>query len=47
MSRNKALVAVSAGLLRKMDREQVKAVLAMRWPMLPMATYYTGADSGV
>lgn len=28
MSRNKALVAVSAGLLRKMDREQVKAVLA-------------------
>ncbi|MDP2156565.1 MAG: protease HtpX, partial [Nitrospirota bacterium] len=28
MSRNNALVAVSAGLLRKMDREQVKAVLA-------------------
>ncbi len=28
MSRNKALVAVSAGLLRKMDRDQVKAVLA-------------------
>lgn len=28
MSRNKALVAVSAGLLRKMDRNQVKAVLA-------------------
>jgi len=28
MNRNKALVAVSAGLLRKMDREQVKAVLA-------------------
>jgi len=28
MNRNKALVAVSAGLLRKMDRDQVKAVLA-------------------
>ena len=28
MNRNKALVAVSAGLLRKMDREEVKAVLA-------------------
>jgi len=28
MSRNKSLVAVSAGLLRKMDREQVRAVLA-------------------
>jgi len=28
MSRNKALVAVSAGLLRQMDREKVKAVLA-------------------
>ena len=28
ISRNKALVAVSAGLLRKMDREEVKAVLA-------------------
>ena len=28
MSRNKALVAVSAGLLRKMGRDQVKAVLA-------------------
>jgi heat shock protein HtpX len=28
MSRNKSLVAVSSGLLRKMDREKVKAVLA-------------------
>lgn len=28
MSRNKSLVAVSAGLLRKMDKEKVKAVLA-------------------
>ena len=28
MRRNKALVAVSAGLLRRMDREKVKAVLA-------------------
>ncbi len=28
MSRNKALVAVSVGLLRRMDREKVKAVLA-------------------
>jgi heat shock protein HtpX len=28
MSRNKALVAVSAGLLRRMDSEKVKAVLA-------------------
>ncbi len=28
MSRNKSLVAVSAGLLRRMDREKVKAVLA-------------------
>ncbi|MBS3920033.1 MAG: protease HtpX [Deltaproteobacteria bacterium] len=28
MSRNKSLVAVSSGLIRKMDREEVKAVLA-------------------
>jgi len=28
MSRNKSLIAVSSGLLRKMDREKVKAVLA-------------------
>lgn len=38
-SRNKALVAVSTGLLNHMRREEAEAVLGMRSAMWPMATW--------
>ncbi len=39
MSKNSSLIAVSSGLLQQMTREEAEAVLAMRSPTLPMATW--------